>query len=111
MAIPPQHARPDDAPRKHGDAAAERSLDLERSFEPRNPCDGLPPQVVAFAAGTIDQARVCRILMVCVGETEVDSHNWEPFAEWLVEEVRAVPGDGGALILDMRRVTRLSSRG
>jgi anti-anti-sigma factor len=88
---------------------APTGLDAERSFAPSE-AGGLPAQVAALAAETIDQARVERVLMVCPRETEVDSHNWEPFARWRVEEVRCVRGDG-ALILDLRRVTRLSSRG
>src|SRR5688572_9125623 len=97
------------------EAALERDsgqgLEADRSFAPHNAQAGdVPPQVSAFAEGAIDQARAGRILMVCVREAEVDSQNWEPFAHWLVEEVRWVRGDG-ALILDLRRVTRLSSRG
>jgi anti-anti-sigma factor len=94
---------------RQGDEAAWRGP-VERSFAPRRADGGLPSQVAAFAAGTIDQARAGYILMVCVHETEVDSSNWEPFAHWLVDEVRCVRGDG-ALILDLRRVRRLSSRG
>jgi anti-anti-sigma factor len=41
----------------------------------------------------------------------VGSHNWEPFAHWLVGEVAAANALDGALILDLRRVDRLSSRG
>ncbi|WP_293681319.1 STAS domain-containing protein [uncultured Phenylobacterium sp.] len=108
-----QHPRADETARRvardHDQAVV--ALDDERSFAPRRGrSGGAPPQVVAFAAGTIDQARAGHILMVSVRETEVDSQNWEPFARWLVDEVRCVSGDG-ALILDLRRVTRLSSRG
>lgn len=111
MATTPQHARSDHPARERDDAPAEPSLRVERSFEPRTDQGGLPPQVTAFTAGTIDQARVGRILMIAVHETEVDSQNWEPFASWLVEEVRSVQADGGALILDLRQVKRMSSRG
>lgn len=108
---PSQHRGQTARERAHAanDAPASRSGPAERSFAPRTP-GGLPAQVAAFAAEAIDQARVGRILMVCVRETEVDSSNWEPFAHWLADEVRCVRGDG-ALILDLRRVERLSSRG
>ena len=89
---------------------ADPSLDAERSFAPRRTSGGLPPQVVAFGEGAIDQARAGRILMVCVRETEVDHNNWQPFARWLMDDVRCVRGNG-ALILDLRNVRRLSSRG
>ena len=110
MAISSQHPRSGDAARERDDAPDEGRVDVERSFDPHW-AEGLPPQVVAFAAGGIDQARVGRILMIAVHEREVDSQNWEPFAHWLVEEVRGVLGDGGALILDLRQVKRMSSRG
>lgn len=110
---PPQHTRADETAREIARAhdPATVACEGERSFAPRRErSSGAPAQVAAFAAGTIDQARAGRILLVSVRETEVDSQNWEPFARWLVEEVRCVQGDG-ALILDLRRVTRLSSRG
>jgi anti-sigma B factor antagonist len=103
----PQHLPSGDTAREPDQPAI--GFDAERSFAPRR-AGGLPAQVAAFAAGTIDQARAGHVLMVSVRETEVDSHNWEPFAHWLVDEVRCVRGDG-ALILDLRRVRRLSSRG
>lgn len=105
---PLTHSEP--SPRKQRDVPADSGLAVERSFQPRRAPAGLPPQVAAFGAGTIEQARAGHILMVCVREREVDHHNWEPFAHWLVEEVRCVRGDG-ALILDLRNVRRLSSRG
>ena len=114
MPTTPQPQRPGptarERARERDDALAPRSSPVERSFAPRRAQGDLPAQVAAFAAGAIDQARAGRILMVCVRETEVDSSNWEPFAHWLVDEVRCVRGDG-ALILDLRRVRRLSSRG
>jgi len=109
----PQHPQSGETAREvaHERDPAPVGFDTERSFAPRRAAaGGLPAQVAAFAAGTIDQARAGHTLMVSVRETEVDSHNWEPFAHWLLDEVRCVRGDG-ALILDLRRVTRLSSRG
>jgi anti-anti-sigma regulatory factor len=87
--------------RGHPDAAT------SRSFAP----DALPPPVAAFADGRIEQARIGRILMVCARDNEIGSHNWEPFARWLVDEVRTANGLRGGLVLDLRRVDRLSSRG
>ena len=110
MAISSQHPRSGESTRERDEAPDEGRVHVERSFDPHW-SEGLPPQVVAFAAGSIDQARVGRILMIAVHDREVDSQNWEPFAGWLVEEVRGVPGDGGALILDLRHVKSLSSRG
>ena len=49
--------------------------------------------------------------MVCARDSEVGSHNWEPFARWLMEEVAAANAVEGVLILDLHRVERLSSRG
>jgi len=94
-------------PRASGGRPAAGAGEPHRSFAP----DALPAPVVAFAEGRIDQARVGRILMVCARDSEVGSHNWEPFARWLVDEVRTVNGLRGGLVLDLRRVDRLSSRG
>ena len=52
-----------------------------------------------------------RVLMVCARDSEVGSQNWEPFARWLVDEVAAANAIQGALILDLRHVDRLASRG
>jgi len=82
-----------------------------RSFAPANEQDCPPSQVRAFAEGRIDQARCGRVLMIAPHEREVGSHNWEPFAGWLVDEVAAANAVHGALILDLRRVKRMSSRG
>lgn len=97
--------------RRERDDAFSRVAEAERSFAPAAPSGGLPGPVAALAAGRIEQARVGRVLMVCARDSEVGSHNWEPFARWLVEEVTAANAVGGALILDLRRVERMASRG
>ncbi|WP_293900699.1 STAS domain-containing protein [Phenylobacterium sp.] len=109
MATTQQPTNAPEARRDRDDAAPGREIRIERSFAPGS---AEPPACVArFTAGVIDQARVGRILLVCPTETEVGAHNWQPFASWLVDEVQAVNGVGGVLILDLRRVDRLSSRG
>lgn len=105
---------PDTTPHGQGrdpDREASSAFGPERSFAPANETDSLPAQVRAFAEGRIDQARCGRVLMIAPRETEVGSHNWEPFARWLVGEVTAANAFKGALLLDLRRVDRLSSRG
>ncbi len=87
--------------------AARANGATSRSFAP----DALPAPVAAFAEGRIEQARIGRILMVCARDSEIGSHNWEPFARWLVDEVRIANGLRGGLVLDLRRVNRISSRG
>jgi len=89
-----------------GGKPAPGGVERDRSFAP----DTVPAPVAAFAAGRIEQARIGRVLMVCARDSEIGSHNWEPFAHWLIE-VRTVNGLHGALVLDLRRVERLSSRG
>jgi len=97
--------------RHERDTSHPRDADVDRSFAPANEASDLPCQVAAFAEGRIDQARAGRVLMVCAHDSEVGNHNWEPFARWLVDEVTAANAVEGALILDLRRVDRLSSRG
>jgi anti-anti-sigma factor len=110
MTTPQQQTPPGQAPRESETArSSERGID--RSFAPSHDASGLPGPAAAFAAGRIEQARVGRVLMVCARDSEVGSHNWEPFARWLVEEVAAANAIEGALILDLRQVDRLASRG
>jgi anti-anti-sigma factor len=98
-------------PRHERDEALPRETGVERSFAPAARKGDLPCQVAAFADGRIEQARAGRVLMVCARDSEVGSQNWEPFARWLVDEVTAANAVDGALVLDLRRVDRLSSRG
>ena len=92
-----------------GRDAGVRDVGVERSFAPTRQAGDLPYQVTAFATGRIDQARAGRVLMICARDSEV-GRNWEPFARWLVDEVAAANAMDGALVLDLRRVKRLSSR-
>ena len=110
MTTPQPQARQAEARRKRDDLRP-RDAELERSFAPSIRMGGLPGQVAAFVGGRIDQARDGRVLMVCARNSEVGSHNWEPFARWLMEEVAAANAVEGVLILDLHRVERLSSRG
>jgi anti-anti-sigma regulatory factor len=103
----PQEHGADTQPRAQRGGPAPGGGEPHRSFAP----DAMPAPVAAFAEGRIEQARIGRILMVCARDNEIGSHNWEPFARWLVDEVRTVNGVRGALVLDLRRVDRLSSRG
>jgi anti-anti-sigma regulatory factor len=93
--------------RERDDAVADHQVGISRSFDPGS----LPAPVKAFADGSIDQARIGRILMVSARVSEVTGANWSPFARWLADEVRTVNGVRGCLVLDLRRVERLSARG
>ena len=108
---PPQPQAGQAEARLKRDDPRPREVDVARSFAPSPSASVLPGQVMAFAAGRIEQARAGRVLMVCARDNEVGSHNWEPFARWLIEEVAAANAVEGLLILDLHHVDRLSSRG
>lgn len=107
MTNDPRHPQAAGRAAAPGPQPADAGAHISRSFAP----DGVPAPVAAFAEGRIEQARIGRILMVCARDSEIGSHNWEPFARWLVDEVRTANGLRGGLVLDLRRVNRISSRG